>query len=82
MTVTSNQKETSLFWRKTGPASRIWVDPARAVMLDDSRRNTAGATVTGMASILVKDLLSAIAELDALLADSGRPDRARPGAGP
>jgi epoxide hydrolase-like predicted phosphatase len=50
----------------------LGVDPTEAVMLDDSPRNAAGAGAVGMASIVVRDSMTAIAELDELLSNHGR----------
>jgi putative hydrolase of the HAD superfamily len=45
----------------------LGVRPEEAVLLDDSPRNVAGAEAFGMSAILVRDPVSALADLDRLL---------------
>jgi epoxide hydrolase-like predicted phosphatase len=62
--------------RKPDPAiflltcERLGVSPQSAVFLDDTRRHVAAAREVGMRGIVVRDPAEAIAELDAILAES------------
>jgi FMN phosphatase YigB (HAD superfamily) len=49
------------------------VSPEAAVFLDDTRRHVAAAREVGMRGIVVRDPAEAIAELDAILAESRSP---------
>jgi putative hydrolase of the HAD superfamily len=65
--------------RKPDPAiflltcERLGVSPEAAVFLDDTRRHVAAAREVGMRGIVVRDPAEAIAELDAILAESRSP---------